>query len=468
MSCTDDRLAVVFSAVSGDEMLTLSGHTKTLRSAVFSRWRACPHLATVYTNRHCFLTLLRDGSKILTSSDDGSARLWSSDTGFELTKIVFEVMDEAARSNVLSQLQSGAVSHEAPAAGAALSPDNALIATCSSLDHSIRVWNATTGRAVEWPKSHAVEHVGTVTSLQFCSGATLLSSSLDGSVRLWAALTGHITKVFDGQACACVVVQPVLEQAQFFMEMSEPVIKSILVTSQREAVLVTLSPHASRAAEPFPQDFGGVTDAAFSPSGSYFAACHENGSCVVHSAAAGAPLWQLIGHTGRVNCAVFAGSDRFVITCGHDKLVMFWQLPAVPSNATLLQLQPLFSVPFEMEIARIAAVGNSVVFAAEDNRISSHPPCVCSDGAVNLGASLSLFIDGGALRYLSAEQDTVVAAAPKNGLFSRHLLPPVWMIDRILASSHDVAQGQLRCLLQGPAGGMQGFAVQCAGAHSFF
>jgi hypothetical protein len=228
-----------------------------------------------------------------------------------------------------------------------------------------------------------------------------------------------------------------------------------------------LSPHASRAAEPFPQDFGGVTDAAFSPSGSYFAACHENGSCVVHSAAAGAPLWQLIGHTGRINCAVFAGSDRFVITCGHDKLVMFWQLPAIPSNATLLQLQPLFSVPFEMEIARIAAVGNSVVFAAADSRISSHPPCVCSDGALNLGASLSLFIDGGALRYLSAEKDTFVAAAPKNGLFSRYLLPPVWMIDRILASSHDVAQSQLRCLLQGPAGGMQGFAVQCAGRTPF-
>ena len=37
LSCTDDRLAIVFSCISGDEMLVLSGHTKTLRSAVFSR-----------------------------------------------------------------------------------------------------------------------------------------------------------------------------------------------------------------------------------------------------------------------------------------------------------------------------------------------------------------------------------------------------------------------------------------------
>ena len=98
----------------------------------------------------------------MTSSDDGRARLWSSETGFELTKIVFEIMDEAARSNVLSQLQSSAASQDnGHVAGAALSPDNALIATCSSLDHSIRVWNAKTGQIIEWPKSHAADHAGT-------------------------------------------------------------------------------------------------------------------------------------------------------------------------------------------------------------------------------------------------------------------------------------------------------------------
>jgi WD40 repeat protein len=174
----------------------------------------------------------------------------------------------------------------------------------------------------------------------------------------------------------------------------------------------------------------------------------------VHSSASGAPLWQLIGHTDRVNCVVFAGSDRFIITCGQDKLVIFWQLPAAHSKSPhQMPLQPLFSLPFHVEIARISSIGNAVVFAALDTRIGSKLPCVCSDGAFNLGASLSLFFDGCLLKYLTAEHDAAVTCLPKNRLYSRYLLPPVWIIERILASSHYAAKAQLRCMLEGPAAG---------------
>ena len=393
----------------------------------------------------------------MTSSDDGSARLWSVETGFELTKIMFETMDDAARSNVLSQLQSSIVSQDGPVSGAALSPDNALIATCGFLDHSICVWNAKTGQRIDWPKSAVAGHISTVTSMQFCDKSMLLTSSLDGSVRLWAALTGQMTKVFDGQACVCVVVQSVMsgihEQPQFFMELSETVVKSIVVTSQHEAMLATLSLQSSHApAIPFGQDCGGVTDAVFSPTGLYFAASHENGSCTVHSSAAGARLWQLIGHKGRANCVVFAGSDRFIISSGCDKLVLFWQLPAVHSKSDPL-IRPLFSLPFDIEIARIGAVCNSLVFASVDSRTSSRLPCACSDGVLNLGGSLSLFFDAGALKYLSAELDA--GPSSKMGLNCRYLLPPVWIIESILASSHVGAREKLRCLLEGPAAGMK-------------
>jgi len=411
----------------------------------------------------------RDGSKILTSSDDGSARLWSSDTGFELTKIVFEIMDEAARSNVLSQLQSSTVCQnfqERPVAGAALSPDSALIATCSSLDHIVSVWNARTGLRIEWSASTAAaQHSSTVTSIQFCGGSLLITSSSDGSVRLWTALTGQQTKIFDGAPCVSLILQraasSAFEQPQFLLEMSEPVVKSIFVTSQQEAVFATLSPHASPAAIPFGKEYGGVTHAAFSHSGSYFAASYENGSCTVHSSAAGAPLWQLVGHTGRVNCVEFAGCDRFVITSGSDKLVIFWQLPEIESKAAPTHLQPLLSLPFDVEIVRVAAVCNLLLFASVDTDTSSHPLRICSDGVLHLGGSLSLFFDAGALKYMScsADQDAVDTGHFNNRLFSRYLLPPVWIIDRILASSHEVAKVQLRALLQGPSAGIADIAV---------
>ncbi len=388
----------------------------------------------------------------MTSSDDGSARLWSSETGFELIKIVFEIMDEAARSNVLSQLQSSASSHDGLVAGAALSPDNSLIATCSSLDHCIHLWNAKSGQRIEWPQSFAAHHFGTVTSMQFCNAAMLVTSSLDGSVQLWSALTGQRTKVFDGHACICVAVQP--ETSSFFLDVSQSVIKSILITAQHEAVLATLSQHGSPAVIPFGQDYGGVTDATFSPSGSYFATSHENGSCTVYSSAGGNLLWQLNGHLGRINCVVFAGSDRFIITCGRDKMVIFWQLPVTPSKSASLSIRPFFSLPFDSEVARIAAVGNSLVFVSLDNQTGSQVPCVSSDGALNLGGSLSLCFDSGVLKYLAADLDAGVTSPYKNHPFSRYLLPPVWIIESILASSNNSAKEQLRCLLQGPAAGL--------------
>ena len=400
----------------------------------------------------------------MTSSDDGSARLWSSETGFELTKIVFEIMDEVARSNMLSQLQSSTVSQnfqERSVAGAALSPDTALIATCSSLDHIVSVWNARSGLRIEWSTSTAAaQHSSTVTSMQFCECSLLMTSSIDGSVRLWAALTGQQTKIFDGATCGAVIVQPVMsssfEQSQFLLEMSEPVVKSIIITTQQEALLATLSSHLSPAivtSVPFGKEFGGVTHAAFSRSGSYFAASYENGSCTVHSSAAGAPLWHLIGHTGRVNCVVFAEGDKFIITSGRDKLVMFWQLPTIPSKSAPSPLQPLFSLPFDMEIARVTAVCNTLLFASVDTDTSSHPPCFCSDGVLHLGGSLSLFFDAGALEYMSADEEIVDTGPSNNRLFSRYLLPPIWIIESILASSHEVSKVQLRTLLQGPAAG---------------
>jgi WD40 repeat protein len=54
----------------------LSGHSARLRSACFSRFECCALLFWTF-----FQAYSRDGSKILTSSDDGSARLWSVETG---------------------------------------------------------------------------------------------------------------------------------------------------------------------------------------------------------------------------------------------------------------------------------------------------------------------------------------------------------------------------------------------------
>ena len=54
VTASDDRTAKVWDAKSGAEVLTLKGHAKKVNSASFSR----------------------DGTRVVTASDDGTAKVW--------------------------------------------------------------------------------------------------------------------------------------------------------------------------------------------------------------------------------------------------------------------------------------------------------------------------------------------------------------------------------------------------------
>ena len=58
-----DRTAKVWDAKSGAEVLTLKGHTDSVRSASFSP----------------------DGSRVVTASRDGTAKVWDAKSGAELS-----------------------------------------------------------------------------------------------------------------------------------------------------------------------------------------------------------------------------------------------------------------------------------------------------------------------------------------------------------------------------------------------
>ena len=64
-----------------------------------------------------------DGSRIVTASDDKTARLWDAATGKELVRLA----------------------HEAPSTAAAFSPDGARVLTASE-DKTARLWDAATGK----------------------------------------------------------------------------------------------------------------------------------------------------------------------------------------------------------------------------------------------------------------------------------------------------------------------------------
>ena len=126
-----------------------------------------------------------NGALVVTSSSDGTARIWDWDaTGPHKTQMITE-----PRSDYDSSLNS-----------AEFSPNGKLILT-SSEDGTARVWSAATlqelGPAVTEP---SFAHL---TDAQFGDdGRTIVTSSSDGTARIWDPVTGLQLIAFAGHSVA--------------------------------------------------------------------------------------------------------------------------------------------------------------------------------------------------------------------------------------------------------------------------
>ena len=130
--------AIYEGALDQRERVNLRGHEGTVTSAVFSP----------------------DGARILTASDDNTARLWDAPSGQEL--------------RVLR-------GHEDTVNSAVFSPDGARILTASD-DNTARLWDAPSGQELRILRGHEKR----VTSAVFSpDGARILTASFDKTARLW-------------------------------------------------------------------------------------------------------------------------------------------------------------------------------------------------------------------------------------------------------------------------------------------
>jgi hypothetical protein len=125
-----------------DWRLMLRGHEGSLFSAAFSP----------------------DGTRIITASDDKTARVWDAGTGSEI--------------KVLR-------GHEGSVQCAAFSPDGTRIVT-ASMDKSVRIWDAATGNEIKVLRGHEYA----VYSAAFSpDGTRIVTASFDGTAWIWDAAT---------------------------------------------------------------------------------------------------------------------------------------------------------------------------------------------------------------------------------------------------------------------------------------
>jgi len=222
VTASDDKTARIWDARTGVEILAIVGHHGYVNTATFSP----------------------DGTRVVTASDDRTAMIWDARTGERITSL------------------SG---HGDVVESAIYSPDGSRIVTASD-DQTARIWDAQTGAALTVLSGHTGYVYGAAYSPD---GTRIVTASADKTARIWDARTG--------------------------------------------AQLVALAGHG-----------GYVNAAAFSPDNARVVSVSEDNIARIWDARTGAALLSLSGHTGPIYCAAFSPDGKRVVTTSRDRTVRLW------------------------------------------------------------------------------------------------------------------------------------------------
>ncbi|HUY36584.1 MAG TPA: serine/threonine-protein kinase, partial [Pirellulales bacterium] len=169
----------------------------------------------------------------------------------------------------------------------AFSPDGRLLATASQ-DHTVRLWNASTGKLRATLKGHTDEVNAVAWSPD---GKLVASASDDGTVRLWNPLTAH-------------AIGPVLRVGQAFQPDAR---------QSEEAALVERFEH-------------GIVSLAFSPDGAYLVSGDGRGRVVFTETADWQTAKTMETEGGRIEGLALNRDGTMLATASHKRGVQLWDL----------------------------------------------------------------------------------------------------------------------------------------------
>ena len=279
-----------------------------------------------------------DGSRIVTLSDDGTARVWDANTGAELLQLkghegsVLGVAVTADGSRIVTgssdatgrvwDAHNGAEllqlkGHDGFIRCVAVTPDGARIVTGSD-DKTARVWDAHTGAELLQLKGHDGSVLGVAVTPD---GSRIITGSDDKTARVWNAGTGAELlrfKVHDRSVLGVAVT---------------PAGRRIVTLSDDSTARVW---DAHNGAELL-QLKGNVLGVAVTGDGSRIVTGSNDKTARVWDARTGAELLQLKGHDGSVLGVAVTPDGRRVVTGSGDNTARVWVWDA-DMRAELLRL----------------------------------------------------------------------------------------------------------------------------------
>ncbi|MFN0125574.1 MAG: protein kinase domain-containing protein [Verrucomicrobiales bacterium] len=227
------------------------------------------------------------GTRIVTASDDGTARVWVAATGELITTL------HGHREAVLR---------------AAFSPDGSKISTVSG-DRSACLWDATSGRLIATLSGHG----GAVRRVRFSpDGTRIATAALDNTVGVWDTTTGLLTtKLADHRDN--------LQDVQFSPD------GGLVVTASNDGAARVWETTTGRLILTLVGHEAEVSSARFSPDGTRIVTSSFDKSARLWDTATGTPIATLLGHQHRVKSAEFSPNGLRIVTSSDDNTARVWE-----------------------------------------------------------------------------------------------------------------------------------------------
>jgi len=274
-----------------------------------------------------------DGKKVVTASEDGTAKLWHAATGLLLADLTGHLgivnyaefspdgkmivtaglnggvkIWDASSGMLIRQLSGNTlVGHWEEVKAAMFSPDSKKIVT-ASCDSTAKIWEVSTGALITDLKGHS----DWVITAQFSpDGKKIVTASYDKTAKIWNAFTGILIADLKGHTNE-------LNSAMFSPDGEKIVTASYDSTAKLWDVssgklIIDLKGYSSN-----------VESAQFSPDGKKIIIAFDDGMSKLIDASNGKQLFNLKGHTSSVKSAVFSPDGKKILTTSTDSSFKTW------------------------------------------------------------------------------------------------------------------------------------------------
>ena len=300
VTASDDETARVWDAETGKPVGLALQHKGRVHSTVFSA----------------------DGRRVVTASDDATAQVWDAETGKPVGL---------------------ALQHKGAVHSAAFSADARRVVTASE-DKTARVWDAETGK----PVGLALQHQGPVHSAAFSSdGRRVVTASFDKTAQVWDAETGKPTGL------------ALQHHEQVYSAAFSADGRRVVTASWDHTAQVWDAETGKRIGRALRHQ-GQVNSAAFSADGRLVVTASGDNTAQVWDAESGERVGLALQHHEQVYSAAFSADGRRVVTASGDNTAQVWDAESGERVGLALQHhEQVYSAAF-------SADGRRVVTASED------------------------------------------------------------------------------------------------------